>query len=118
MKDLQSSHRGEELQDIGNGLLSLLQIMAADGHLHETEQQRVREYGRECGFAVNYVEEIIAASLTNKHLPKAPPKFNSSTTAREFLRSAAELALCDGHLHHREQSWLSSFADINGLGDS
>ncbi len=106
---------GQDLQDMGLGLLSLLQIMAADGHLHEAEQTRIREFGRTRGFEARYVDEIIATALTNTHLSKVPPTFNSQVAARDFLRSARDLALCDGHLHPNEEAWLTSFAKANGI---
>ena len=102
MNNLRAKDPGD-LQDIGLYLQSLLQVMAVDGHLHEKQQQRIRAYGERVGFEQRYVEKTMVDVLNNKYMPSTPPKFNSSITAREFLRNAIELAICDGQLHPREK---------------
>lgn len=114
MQDLRATNPGD-LQDIGSYLQSLLQIMAADGHLHEHEQERIRAYAERIGFESGYIEEAIGNVLKNKYMPKTPPKFNSVLTAQDFLIAATELAICDGHIHPREKEWLLASAKVNGL---
>lgn len=114
MKDLRSFSPAE-LQDVGLYLQSLLLIMAADGHLHALEQDRVRAYALEHSFEKGYVEEIIASVVNNRHMPRSPGKFNSRETAQAFLMDAVALAFCDGEIHAREMEWLLSSARANGL---
>ena len=114
MNDLRSLGP-DDLQDIGLYLQSLLLIMAADGHLHPLEQEKVRAYALDRGFEKRYVENIMASVLDNKHMPQSPSKFNSQATAREFLNDAVELAMCDGEIHVHEKEWLLASARANGL---
>lgn len=113
--DTQSAFSGQDLQDVGLYLQGLLQIMAADGHLHQAQRLTVHAYACDWGFNPRFVDEAIDSVLQNNYFPRIPPRFNSQTTAREFFRKAARIAVCDGLLHPNEQAWLVEAAVLNGL---
>lgn len=106
---------GSDLQDLGLYLRGLVQLMAADRVLDTTQRDRVRAFAVEQGFAANFVDEAMDSVLENEHFPRTPPRFHSAATARRFLRDAARLALCDGVLHPREESWLIDAARHNDI---
>lgn len=106
---------GQDLQDVSLYLQGLLQVMAADGHLHDTQRQAVLAYARRSGFSIHFVDNAINSVLKNEHFPSVPPRFNSQRTALEFLREAARIAVCDGLLHPKEQAWLMEAAVRNSL---
>lgn len=105
----------EDYQDLGHYLQGLLQVMAADNHLHEEQKARIRQFAAKHSFEKGYVERAIQTVLENPHIPRIPPRFHSKHTAQMFLAEAVELALCDGELHPAERQWLSDAALRNGF---
>lgn len=108
-------HTAEDYQDLGNYLQGLLQIMAVDNHLHEKQKERIRAFAAAQGFEKGYIERAIETILDNRHIPRVPPRFHSTQTARLFLVEAAQIAVCDGELHPLENDWILEAARINGL---
>ena len=108
-------YSAEDLQDNGLYLRGLLQIMAADDHLHTAEKDRIKAHAKKAGFEDKFIEKSIADILNNKHITRDPPKFHTSAAARDFLLEAAEIAVCDGHLHPAEEEWLLAAAEKNSL---
>jgi hypothetical protein len=106
---------GSDLQDVGLYLRGLVQLMAADHNLDPSQRERIRAYAMEQGFDPGFVEDAMDSVLDNEHFPRTPPRFHNAGTALSFLRDAALLALCDGVLHPREESWLLEAARHNGV---
>ncbi|MCB1147289.1 MAG: TerB family tellurite resistance protein [Leptospiraceae bacterium] len=106
---------GADYQELGLFLRGLIQIMAADGHLHEQQKNHILDFGTETGFARGFLLESIEGALNNKHLPKEPPIFSHPESAAKFLSKAAVIAVSDGELHPREKKWLLKTAEINNI---
>lgn len=105
----------EDYQDLGQYLLGLLQIMAADNHLHERQKDLIRSFALDQGFEKGYIERAISTVLENPHIPRVPPRFHSRHTAQVFLEEAARIAVADGLLHPLERNWIVNAARINNL---
>ena len=112
---LARNYTAEDLQDVGLYLQGLLQIMAADDHLHETEKELVKQYALRAGFEEKYIERNIDTALSNKYFVRLPPRFHSRDTAEDFLLEAARIAVCDGSLHLQEEEWLRKAVEKNDL---
>jgi uncharacterized tellurite resistance protein B-like protein len=110
-----AKHSAEDYEDLGNYFQGLLQIMAVDNNLHEKQKDRIRAFALSQGFEKGYIEKAIETVLDNRHIPRIPPKFHSSQTARLFLVEAAHVAVCDGELHPLESDWILRAARRNGL---
>lgn len=113
-----TQYSGPDLQDVGLYLRGLVQVMAADDVLDETQRGRVRAFAARHGFDATYVDSAIASVLHNEHFPRVPPRFSRKATAEDFLREAARVALCDGTLHPREREWLLEAARHNEVDAS
>lgn len=108
----------EDYQDLGNYFQGLLQIMAVDNQLPESQKERVRAFAASKGFEKRYIHRAIDTVLENQHIPRVPPRFHSAETARSFLAEAASVAVCDGELHPLESQWILEAARINGVDPS
>jgi tellurite resistance protein len=106
-------HSGPDLQDVGLYLRGLVQVMAVDHVLDDTQRERVRAFAARRGFDRSYVDAAIASVLDNEPFPRVPPRFNRRAAAEGFLREAARVAICDGTLHPREREWLLEAARHN-----
>jgi len=105
----------EDYEDLGKYFQGLLQIMAVDNDLHESQKERIRAFAAAQGFEKRYFHRAIDTVLDNPHIPRVPPRFHSRETARLFLVEAAHVAVCDGELHPLESQWILEAARINGL---
>ena len=114
---LENKYNSEDLQDIGFYLRGLLQVMAADNHLHEKEKNKIKKYAESMGFEKEYIEKTIQNLLENKHMPRMPDQFHSKKTAETFLKEAIQMAVCDGILHPLEQKWLLRAAKKNEIDE-
>lgn len=108
----------EDLQDMGLYLRGLIQIMAADDHIHREQKTRIRDFAKNMGYESSFIENIFDSIKENKHITKEPSKFHSKSTALAFLKEASEIAICDGFLHPGEKSWLLQAASLNNIDSS
>jgi DnaJ-domain-containing protein 1 len=113
--DQQATLEGLSLRERSEFFRGLLLVMAADGELHDAEQELIKHAISPFDFSAEFVEESIESILKNKRVSQVPPRFERQGNARFFLRAALDIAFADGVLDETEEKWLRATADLNGI---
>ena len=93
----------------------LLVLIGKDRIVDPRERELMIRIGGLLDFDTRFCEAAIESLLNNPHLTAEPMTFSLRRTVECFLRDGLRVALCDGEIHAREQAWLKTVAEANGL---
>ncbi len=93
----------------------LLLLIRKDLKTTQPEIDLVKRIGKSLGFAEEFCVNAVSEILENPFIVEEPPLFSSKELAIKFLRDGVSIALADGEAHPREQQWLRSVSEKNGL---
>ena len=93
----------------------LLVLIRQDRVISNRERELMIRIGQKLDFDKRFCECAINDLLKNPHIKGKVIKFSDKKIAESFLRDAVTLAIVDGEIHPKEQSWLKAVASANGL---
>jgi hypothetical protein len=103
------------LMDRSNYFRGLLLLIRKDRKTPQPEIDLMARIGKALGFEKEFCENAIAEILQNPYIVNEAPVFSTRALAVKFLKDGLSLALADGELHPREEQWLKSTMEKNGL---
>jgi len=101
--------------DASNYLRGLLLLIRIDRKITQSEIDLMRRIGKALGFEKKFCENAISEILENTYIVDEPPLFSQKELAMKFVKDGLSLALSDNEVHPREEAWLRSTAEKNGL---
>ncbi len=93
----------------------LLLLIRKDLKTTQREIDLVTRVGRSFGFEEEFCTNAVSEILENPFIVEESPIFSSKDLAMKFLRDGVSVALADEESHPREEQWLGSVAERNGL---
>ncbi len=104
--------------DAGKYFKGLLLLIRKDHKVTETEIALIARVGKQLGFEKEFCDTAVQEILKNRYIEDSPPEFSSKELAMMFIRDGLVVALSDKHFDHKEEKWLKSVADKNGIDTS
>lgn len=104
------------LIDRSNYFKGLLLLIRKDRKTTQAEIDLMNRIGQILGFEKCFCANAIAEILDNNYVVDKPVMFSTPKIAEKFIRDGLSLAFVDNEFHPREEQWLRSTAEKNGLG--
>lgn len=105
------------LLDRSNYYKGLLILIGRDRIIDPRERELMLQFGKVLDFEKRFCEAAIDDLLDNAYLTDEPVVFSKLEIAECFFRDAVRLAFVDEEFHPKEQTWLRTVAQANGLTD-
>ncbi len=93
----------------------LLILIRKDLKTTQHEINLVKRIGKSLGFEDEFCANAVSEILENPFIAEESPLFSKKELAIKFLRDGVFIAWADGEAHPREEQWLRSVAEKNGL---
>ncbi len=101
--------------DGSNYFKGLLLLIRTDRKITDSEIALMKRIGKSLGFEREFCENTIDQILENKYIVDEFPQFSSKELAVKFIKDGLFIAFSDNEAHHKEEKWLESVAELNGL---
>ncbi len=93
----------------------LLLLIRKDLKTTQHEIDLVKRIGKSLGFAEEFCADAVSEILENPFIAEESPFFSTKELAIKFIRDGMSVTFADGEAHPREEQWLISVAEKNGL---
>jgi hypothetical protein len=103
------------VKDASNYFRGLLLLIRKDRKISQPEIDLMKRIGKRLGFEKEFCENAIGEILENPHVVDEPPHFSTKELAIKFVKDGLALAFADAEVHPREEQWLRSTAEENGI---